>query len=73
MPRRRGPRRRQKREKNNAPKTKQAMEVSDFAQPYGLEMFRVEAPRPTKMVLPGLAGHTPERHKRVRKSKGGGS
>lgn len=31
--RRRGPRRRQKREKKNAPRTKQMMEVSDFAQP----------------------------------------
>lgn len=34
--RRRGPRRRQKREKKREPRMKQAMEVRDFAQPYGL-------------------------------------
>ena len=51
--RRRGPRKRQTREKKREPRMKQKMEVPDRAQPKALLMSRPEAPMPRKMVLPG--------------------
>ena len=51
--RRRGLRRRLRREKKKEPRTKQEIEMSDLAQPYGLLVaWPVEPPRPMMMVLP---------------------
>ena len=52
--RRRGPKRAESLEKKKEPRTKQPMEVRDLAQPKGLLTLGPEAPRPTKMVLPGF-------------------
>ena len=49
--RRCGPKKRDKREKKKEPRTKQTIDISDLAQPYGLR-FCPDAPRPTKIVLP---------------------
>jgi len=53
-PRRQGPREREVCAKKKHPKQKQAIEVRDFAQPKGLDVWcGVAPPRPRKMVLPG--------------------
>ncbi len=55
--RRRGPISLLRREKNRDPRMKQAIDVRDLAQPYGLYvLLSLELPRPTKMVLPGMGG-----------------